>query len=37
MTPADVSTATAPADARAAVVAQDLENVLHPVVAHRQL
>jgi len=29
--------AAAPADDRAAVVRRDLDNVLHPVVAHRQL
>jgi adenosylmethionine-8-amino-7-oxononanoate aminotransferase len=29
--------ATAPVDDRADVVRQDLDNVLHPVVAHRQL
>jgi adenosylmethionine-8-amino-7-oxononanoate aminotransferase len=31
------ATLTAPAADRAAVVRQDLDNVLHPVVAHRQL
>jgi adenosylmethionine-8-amino-7-oxononanoate aminotransferase len=40
MTPAEtVAAAPAPAASapRAAVVAQDLQNVLHPIVAHRQL
>jgi adenosylmethionine-8-amino-7-oxononanoate aminotransferase len=36
MTPAEAAT-SAPADGRAAVIQQDLGNVLHPVVAHRQL
>src|SRR5262245_20244000 len=31
------ATATSPVEGRAAVVRQDLDNVLHPVVAHRQL